>query len=132
MEIAGRTLHVYRAQDIPRGATVAFRLRGLPVPGAFGLPYEEGIARVVALALAGAGVLVALRRAVRGRGPRSSPADLEAERQSLMAMLVDLDRRLRHGELPEEMHRREREQVKRRLVEIVRAQRVGAILEGRP
>ncbi|HEY8476797.1 MAG TPA: hypothetical protein VIN09_08020, partial [Chloroflexota bacterium] len=73
MEIAGRTLHVYRAQDIPRGATVAFRLRGLPVPGAFGLPYEEGTARVVALALAGAGVLVALRRAVRGRGPRSSP-----------------------------------------------------------
>ena len=123
IDIGGQPYNVLEIEGVPRGHDLGFTLTDLPVPG-FGDRVANTIQSVrwelaapVALGvLAAAAVgLVLLRNRRSGRVPVPSGTAPPDERELVIAMVADLDRRRRQDGMEEEEYRRRRAVLTRRL-----------------
>ena len=117
------------AADLPPGASLTVRLRGLPQPSLLqrwkealtdGLYLKVGVPVVVALALAALVVYaIVLRRARWGKTPGEAPAqgaDTPVDqRRALVQAIAELDDRLQRQEIGEDEHQKMRRELVARL-----------------
>ena len=128
IDIGGQPYNVLEVGGVPRGHDLGFKLTDLPVPGlgdravnTFESVRWELAAPVALGVLAAAAVGYVLwrnRRSGRGRAP--GPGAAPDERELVIAMVADLDRRRREDGMDEEEYRRRRAVLTRRLAGLAR------------